>query len=306
MDIKKSRFFAGAKLMLQCLPFVLEESCFALKGGSAINFFFRDMPRLSVDIDLTYVPVEPREESLPHIEEALRRIRSNIQKQWPDARVQEVRTNDPAMTGKLLIGHAQAQIKVEPNVVIRGTVFPVEEHQLSVKAQEIFELFVDARTVSFADTFGGKLCAALDRQHPRDLFDVKLLLGQEGMTEEVRKGFLVYLISHDRPIHECLNPAMKEFHSVYEAEFQGMTQEAVSYDELKEVRRALVDLIKKILTPSEKDFLISFKSGDPDWSLLGVDGAQNLPAVQWKLTNIQKMDAAKRTRFVQKLKEVFS
>lgn len=144
----------------------------------------------------------------------------------------------------------------------------------------------------------------MDRQHPRDLYDIKLLLENEGITDEIRKGFLVYLISHNRPIHESLNPVMKEIKSAYEAEFQGMVNEDVSYEELLKVRSILVDLIKKILTRDEKDFLISFKSGDPDWNLLGLDGIKNLPAVLWKLNNIQKIAKAKRKDLVSRLRDV--
>ena len=302
MELKKNKFFPETKLMLQSIPFCLEEESFALKGGSAINFFFRDMPRLSVDIDLTYLPIEPRKESVENIESALKRISQNIEEKLPGANVQEGKIKNPDMINKLFVSNAGAQIKIEPNFIIRGTAFPTEERVLSSKAQEAFELFVEARTVSFADAFGGKICAALDRQHPRDLFDIKFLLDNEGITEQIRKGFLVYLISHDRPMHESLNPIMKEFKDVYESEFQGMTQEKVSYDELVEVRSTLVSRIRKIITPDEKDFLLSFKNGEPDWKLLGIDGIENLPAVQWKLINIRKMDEAKRVKFLEKVK----
>jgi Nucleotidyl transferase AbiEii toxin, Type IV TA system len=66
-------------LLIELLPLVGRESCFALKGGTAINLFVRDLPRLSVDIDLTYLPIEGRAESLRHIEEALHRLGSAIE-----------------------------------------------------------------------------------------------------------------------------------------------------------------------------------------------------------------------------------
>ena len=72
--MKTSPFFKQADLLVQLIPFVNAETCFALKGGTAINFFVRKFPRLSVDIDLVYVPVEDRETSLRGIDEALRRI----------------------------------------------------------------------------------------------------------------------------------------------------------------------------------------------------------------------------------------
>ena len=59
-----------AALLIRTLPLVAEETCFALKGGTAINLFIRNMPRLSVDIDLTYLPVQPRAESLTAIDAA--------------------------------------------------------------------------------------------------------------------------------------------------------------------------------------------------------------------------------------------
>jgi hypothetical protein len=67
-------------LLVRILPLVAEEACFALKGGTAINLFIRDMPRLSVDIDLTYVPVAPRAESLAAIDAAMKRIVARVQK----------------------------------------------------------------------------------------------------------------------------------------------------------------------------------------------------------------------------------
>ncbi|MCF7873040.1 MAG: nucleotidyl transferase AbiEii/AbiGii toxin family protein [Candidatus Omnitrophica bacterium] len=304
--MKKNRFFPQVKLVLQSLPYVFEEEVFALKGGSAINFFFRDLPRLSVDIDLTYLPIESREVSLGKIEAALKRIANRIRSDLPGVSIQEGRINNPNMVNKIFVKNAKAQIKVEPNLVIRGSVFPTEKHALSFKAQEIFELFVEAQTVSFADLFGGKICAALDRQHPRDIYDIKFLLDNEGITEQIRKGFLIYLISHSRPIHELLEPVLKDFKDVYESEFQGMTDDNVSYDDLVEVRSVLISLIKEILTQEEKDFLVSFKKGEPNWNQLGVDGVEKLPAVKWKIINIRKMSKEKKSEFFEKMINYFN
>ena len=60
LSMNNSPYFKQAQLMLRVIPHVAAETCFALKGGTAINLFLRDMPRLSVDIDLTYLPLEPR------------------------------------------------------------------------------------------------------------------------------------------------------------------------------------------------------------------------------------------------------
>lgn len=300
MNIKESPYFNQAKLLLQMLPFILKEDCFALKGGTAINLFFRDMPRLSVDIDLTYLPIEAREISLINIGKALVRIAQAIRKN-PSVNVQESKSEN--FVSKLIVRHQGAQIKVEPNTVIRGVVFPYENRELCARAQNNFEMFVNARTVSMGDVYGGKICAALDRQHPRDLYDVKFLLDNEGITEQIRKGFIVYLLSHDRPIHELIDPVMRDFKKMYETEFQGMIDEVVSYDELVKTRLVLVEKLKKELTIDEKKFLLSFKSGSPNWQLLGVKGVENLPAVQWKQQNIQNMKAGKKGDFLEKLRK---
>lgn len=68
------------ELLIRCLPEVQKQNCFALKGGTAINLFIRDMPRLSVDIDLVYIPIEPRAETLTNIEDALNKMANDIEK----------------------------------------------------------------------------------------------------------------------------------------------------------------------------------------------------------------------------------
>lgn len=239
--MKNSPYFEQVVLMLRAIPHVTAESCFALKGGTAINLFVRDMPRLSVDIDLAYLPVdEPRETALHKMSSALARVAAAVKKAIPGAKVQETRARDPDRIIKLVVATGRTRIKIEPNEVIRGSVFAVEERELSKSAENAFELSVAARTLSVADLYGGKLCAALDRQHPRDLFDVMVLLANEGITDEIRKAFVVYLASHDRPISELLDPTRKDIRRIYESEFAGMTVEEVKYEALITAREALI------------------------------------------------------------------
>jgi Nucleotidyl transferase AbiEii toxin, Type IV TA system len=196
------------------------------------------------------------------------------------------------------------RMKIEPNEVIRGAVYPIEERELTRRAEDLFELSVAAQTLSLADLYGGKLCAALDRQHPRDLFDVKLLLENEGITEEIRKAFVVYLASHDRPIHELLDPKLKNIRSIYENEFAGMTVDPVAYNDLIAARDKLVAILGKELTNNERQFLVSLKAGKPKWDLVGIDGVERFPAVQWKLTNVRRMSAKKQSELLTKLVRV--
>jgi predicted nucleotidyltransferase component of viral defense system len=301
--LKDSPYFKQAELMLKTIPHVAAETCFALKGGTAINLFVRDMPRLSVDIDLTYLPVdEPRDTALKKMSDALARIAEGIKKAIAGTRVQESRGQSRERVTKLIVSVGPTRIKIEPNEVIRGSVYPAEERELTKHAEELFELAVTAQTLSLADLYGGKLCAALDRQHPRDLFDVKLLLDNEGITDEIRKAFVVYLASHDRPMHELLDPKAKNIRRIYENEFAGMTVDSASYEDLIAARDTLIVTLRKELTGGEREFLVSLKAGRPNWDSIGIEGVEKLPAVQWKVANIQKMTAKKQSELLEKLK----
>jgi len=116
-------FEAQVVLLVRVLPHVATETCFALKGGTAINLFVRDLPRLSVDIDLVYLPIEDRETPLTGIRSALGRIAQKIRKAIPDSVV-----TDSANAGGtlVLVRQRNAQIKIEVTPVLRGTVHPVE------------------------------------------------------------------------------------------------------------------------------------------------------------------------------------
>jgi len=303
--LKDSPYFKQAELMLKTIPHVAAESCFALKGGTAINLFVRDMPRLSVDLDLTYLPVdEARDAALKKMSAALGRMARAIKKSIAGAKVQETRAQNPDRVTRLIVMLGPTRIKIEPNEVIRGSVFPPEERELTRRAEDLFELSVTAQTLSLADLYGGKLCAALDRQHPRDLFDVKLLLDNEGVTDEIRKAFIIYLASHDRPIHELLAPTPKNIRRIYENEFAGMTLDPVSYEDLIHARETLVEKLRKELTNGEREFLVSLKAGQPKWNSIGIEGVEKLPAVQWKLMNIKKLGTKKQNDLLEKLKRV--
>ena len=182
-------------LLIAVLPYISEESDLAMHGGTAINLFVRDMPRLSVDVNLTYLPVRARQESLQQINEILRRIKSQI-----ELGVRSAKVHHDEARWKLIINREAVDIKLEVNTIIRGTISDPQNIILCKKAQEHFEAFVEMSIVPFGQLYGGKICAALDRQHPRDIFDVKYLLEKEGFTDEVKSGFIFSLVSTARPI----------------------------------------------------------------------------------------------------------
>ena len=174
-------------LLIKILPHVAEEECFALKGGTAINLFIRDMPRLSVDIDLTYLPVSSREESLAAIDAAMKRIAQRVRSVLRGAQIVPSVTNPEKAVTKLLIRHDDAQMKIEVTPVLRGCVYDPEMRSVSASVEDAFG-FAEIRVVSFADLYAGKIVAALDRQHPRDLFDVRDLLAREGIDDDLRRA----------------------------------------------------------------------------------------------------------------------
>ncbi len=300
--MKDTIFFKQARLLVTILPHIEKEKIFALKGGTAINYFYRNLPRFSVDIDLTFLPIKSRIETLRDISAALIRITEDIKRTIIDVRINHKIDTGTNLTIGFTVNKKSISVKVEPNIVFRGSVYKPEVHSLCIKAQEFFESNVSIQILTLADLYGGKICAALDRQHPRDLFDVKLLIENEGLTEKIRKAFIVYLISHPRPINEILNPRLKDFSKIFEIEFKGMTLETVNLEELLSLREKLVKSIALSLSSNEKMFLITFKEMKPNWELLALENIEQFPAVKWKLMNIEKMNKAKHKKALEKLK----
>jgi predicted nucleotidyltransferase component of viral defense system len=302
--MKDSVYYRQARLLLRIIPIIERYPVFALKGGTAINFFIRDMPRLSVDIDLTYVPIDERETALASISSTLNNIGRDVVRLIPNATV------IPRHTGNNNVGISVrsdgCNVKVEPNSVLRGTIYEPVKMTVTPRVQEIFQLTAESKVLNIADIYGGKICAALDRQHPRDLFDIKLLLDHEGITSKIRKSFIVHLISHDRPMAELLKPRYQDIKKVFKNEFDGMSFLKVPLQELEEARDILVREINESLTDKEKKFIISVKKGNPKWDFLGLRGVDLLPAVQWKLLNISRMGKVKQSTALKKLEKALS
>ncbi len=292
-----------AALLIRTLPFVAEEEEFALKGGTAINLFVRDMPRLSVDIDLTYLPVLPRLESLAATDAAMKRIAKRVRFALPGAQVSETPLHREEAVNKLVVRSDGVQIKIEVTPVLRGCVYEPAIRSVSSVVENTFG-FAEIRVVSFADLYGGKIVAALDRQHPRDLFDVRDLLENEGIDDTLRRAFIVYLLSHNRPMSEVVAPTRKDISGEYERGLQGMTDEPVALDELLAAREVLIAEIVGNMPVEHRRFLVSFERGEPDWSLLALPNVADLPAVRWRQQNLDKLDDAARKSLVVRLEEV--
>lgn len=298
---RQSHYYRQVQLLLQIIPFVAQHDCFALKGGTAINLFVRDFPRLSVDIDLVFLPMMDRQEALQTIKDNLNTLAVNITEQIVHTRVTSS-FQDKADALRLLVERDGVQIKIELSPVLRGTVYEPQIISVCEAVEDEFG-FAEIAVVSFEDLYAGKICAALDRQHPRDLFDIKQLLDNEGITDRLRKALLVYIISHPRPITELLKPHFKDISNIYEGEFRNMAEHDIPLAALANAREQLVNIINNELTQEERKFLLSFKSREPDWSLLGLLDIDKLPAVRWKLQNIGKMSPQKHADAYHQLKK---
>ena len=263
------------------------------------------MPRLSVDIDLTYLPLVSWEDTLRGIDSALKTISKSIVQALPQVTVRAHHMENPRRISKLTVLWGEAKIKVEPNEVFRGTVFPVVERELAPRAKELFSNLPLCPCALLGRSLWGKICAALDRQHPRDFFDVKVLFDHDGITDEIRKAFVVYLASGNRPMHELLHPNLKdpkETQVIFDDDFKGMALVPVELRDLMAAREQLLSYLKTHLQPEEKSFLLSMKEGNPQWDLLGIPGLEKLPGLQWKLTNIRNMGTQRKTKMVAELK----
>jgi predicted nucleotidyltransferase component of viral defense system len=290
----QENYLKQARLVVRILGFLdyqdaLGLPLFALKGGTAINYFVQPFPRLSVDIDLTYCPINDRDTALTSMRSGLLRLADKLMSVIPGATAQHKRS-----TGgdKLFVELEGTLVKIEPNGVLRGTMYPTEYRALCIEAQKALGTIVEVRILSHADLYGGKMCAALDRQHPRDLFDMLPLLSAGALPDTIRKAFLVYAISHPRPLAELFAPNPQPLAKLFEDEFTGMVFKptVVTIAQLEEARERLFAAVREELTDNERHFLLSVKQGEPDWSLPDLPNhVPQLPGVRWKLHNIDKL-----------------
>jgi hypothetical protein len=301
-NINKNIYAQKAELLLRLIPIVMEEDVFAVHGGSAINLFLKDLPRYSVDIDLTYIPLADRATSINDINLHLESICKKAKRAFKGMHI--VPKLD---TCKLLCEYQGRQVKVEVNQTKRGIVGgDVLTLPLSDKAQNEFSLYCEAKIVPLTLLYGGKIAAALSRQHPRDLFDVKYM---DLPLSDCREGLIFCLLGSDRPIHESLAPSFIDQREAMANQFDGMTDIPFTYDEFEATRSKLVDDVKALMTEADKNFLVSFESGQPLWERYEFEYFKDYPSVQWKLLNLQKLakqNPKKLQEEVNKLRDIWN
>ncbi|MCK0538421.1 nucleotidyl transferase AbiEii/AbiGii toxin family protein [Alcanivorax quisquiliarum] len=284
------------RLLLSIAPDVFDNDIFAMKGGTAINLFVQEMPRLSVDIDLVYIPWQSsREQALQAISKELSAIAQRLERFGVQTRL--LRSRD-SLDAKLIAENETSQVKLEVNAVFRGTVLPVERRRLSSRTSNLFGIELEVPTLAPDELYAGKLIAALDRQHPRDLFDAWQLFETGGLTDAMIECFVVYLAGHNRPIHEVLFGNDKDISGEYERAFVGMTEVACTLETLLATRARLRRELPQRLSAAHQRFLSGLARAQPDWSLLQCAHAEQLPALRWKLANLNTFQQRRPQDFI--------
>lgn len=285
------------RLLLATAPEVFRPACFAMKGGTALNLFVQNMPRLSVDIDVVYVShTTARAAALAEIRDELNALAGRLKPLGLDAQVTPSKAGDET---KMFVARKGRQIKIEVNHVFRGTVLPTEPRKLVKAASDLFTTALTVPTLAVAELYGGKLVAALDRQHPRDLFDVHRMFQRPGLSHDMVECFVCYLAGHNRPVHEVLFSRDVDMKVPFENEFQGMTADDTSLAQLNAARVRLRRELPTALTPAHKRFLLGLVEGEPPWDAMACPHLAALPAIQWKLANLARLKKANPTKFRQ-------
>jgi hypothetical protein len=289
------RYVDTVRLMLEAAPHIFAGPAFALKGGTALNLFVDEMPRLSVDLDVVYRDhSRERPGALEEISAALRQARHDLAGSGLQSEIRETMTGEET---KLFVHRDRLQVKVEVNRVFRGTVLPVESRRLVQTTRDLFTTDLSLPVLAVPELFGSKLVAALDRQHPRDFFDVRQMFGRFGLLPEIVECFVCYLAGHNRPVHEVLFSRDHDFKEAFDNEFHGMTREPGSFEELILTRERLRHELPHALTDSHRQFLVSLVIGEPEWDLMRCPHLSELPALKWKLHNLAKLKKVNMGKF---------
>ena len=288
-------YVATVRLLLEAAPDVFQSSRFAMKGGTALNLFVQDMPRLSVDIDVVFVAHKTgRGTALAEIAAELAAIQRRFISRGIGAEVVSSKTGDET---KIIAHRGREEVKIEINHVFRGTLLPVEHRPLVKNAGDLFTTSLSVPTLAVAELYGSKLVAAMDRQHPRDLFDVHGMFLRFGLTPEIVECFVGYLAGHNRPVHEVLYSRDIGLALPFENEFAGMEREPVTVPELEAARTRLRRELLAALTADHKRFLLGLVAGVPPWEAMTCRHLAELPAVQWKLQNLARLKQSNAAKF---------
>ena len=288
------RYLKQATLVVRCIPAISAEDCFAIKGGTAINLFELNLPRLSVDLDLTFAHITDRPTAIREINAALTRIAERLHHERIDV---AIRGSD--VSRKLYCSDADTLIKIEPNFILRGTIYPTRQLSICEAISALTMMDASMNVLSRAELYGGKFCAALDRQHPRDLFDVTQFYKTSTITDEIKSGFLALALGHNRPLHELLNPTLQDHEDIFNQQFAGMSDTPFTYQEHKDTFARLHGELLDSLTDKDKQHLLDFVSLQGQPEDFGIPHLAELPAIIWKRKNLETLRQSNPAKFAE-------
>jgi predicted nucleotidyltransferase component of viral defense system len=295
-------FLKPSKLMVECLSVLKDDGIFALKGGTAINYFYHGMPRLSVDIDLSYIKINTRAEALEEMKEGLEIYKNDLDNKGFHT---EFKGSVNEGNGKIFVSSNGVNIKIEPNYILRGTIYPTQMLRMVDEATKVFDITSKVRTLDYREIFAGKMAAFLDRQNPRDIFDMGEFRKAGHHIEEIMDAVVIYIAQDDGMISHILDPILQDKETEFNNHFKGMTIEPVEYGRLVEIRKEILDEFHKSLKKEHGEFLVSIMENKPQWGLLPFQGIEELSGIKWKMQNIPKMKEESRLKEVEDLRNFF-
>jgi len=294
------------QLLLNILGHMDWNSCMALKGGTAINLFIADFPRLSVDIDLAYIGHGSREWALSEMSHYLNELLKKLEKRGYLVNLTGVSSEN--LVGKLNVSINNIIVIIEPNFIIRGAFKTPVTKKLVQSAANEFKQELEIKILHEDELYAGKLVAMLARKHPRDVFDMKIYIEKNKSLKAIMDLFIAYLIQSPKPFSELLNPHFdkEQFKYDFNNSFAGMVADSTITDEiLHQTWLNLVALVKSELNVNHKNFLLSLMKLEPNWSLSPFDQLEKYPGVLWKIQNIKRMTEPKRSKEIEAIEQLF-
>jgi predicted nucleotidyltransferase component of viral defense system len=285
------KYIDQVSVLIDLLDIVSKNETFAMHGGTAINLFRFDYPRLSVDIDLTYKNTfSSRDEAIANIDSALNQIANDISEKFSLLKVQKEKIKKQSKIYVLFEGN---EVKIEVNQTNRGLFSPTAFLSLAPSAVTFFNKSCSMEIVGDSQLFGGKVVAALDRQHPRDVYDIRTICKELNLSI-IKDGILFFLLCSGRPIDELLKPNLIDQSETFINAFQGMTNTPFSYQEFLYYRDQLIMDVNTIFEQDDKIFISSFFKAEPRWD---IHNFQNFPSIKWKQSNLLKLKETNPVKF---------
>lgn len=274
----------------------LLNKAFVLRGGTAINMFWYDLPRLSVDIDLNYI-------GSPH-KEVMQRERETLEKQLyrllESLGVSVERKPDEHAGGKWRLRTANAfggyfALEIDLNYIMRIPVWGVQS--LSARSPDA-DFSTDFPTVSVEELFAGKIKALMDRSAARDLYDVFNLAKSPANIDQLklRKALILFGITCELDWRKKDGSTINDItRTMIESDLTPLLRHGDEPD-LARMKREVKTFLDVLMhySSDERLFLDQFfEKGMYDPRLLFEDPEQAKalsahPAVLWKLQNHRK------------------